>query len=434
MLDVLGHEHLDDLFAHIPESLRPTAPLDLPPGRSEDEVVGALSRLAARNRTDVVCFAGGGAYDHYVPAVVDAVLQRGELLTSYTPYQPEVSQGVLQVLFEFQTMICELSGLPVANASLYDGGSAVAEAAAMACAITRRSRLLVSQATDAPTRQILATYSHPHGRPIDGLGVDTTTGMTTVADAVDDDVAAVVISQPNGFGVIEDVRAHADAAHAAGALLIVKLEPTAVGLLATPGSQGADIVVGDGQALGQGLQFGGPTVGFLACATSHARRIPGRVVGETVDITGQRGYVMTLRTREQDIRRERATSNICTNQTLCAVAATVYMSWLGPQGLRELAVGSLRRTHATAEHLAKVDGLELAFTGPYLKEFAVRLPSADVHAVVGGVCDDGYLIGPVVDDPTGDGHLVMVAATERRTTADITGLVAALERQLADQR
>jgi glycine dehydrogenase subunit 1 len=230
------------------------------------------------------------------------------------------------------------------------------------------------------------------------------------------------------------VRAHAEAAHAAGALLVVKLEPTAVGLLATPGSQGADIVVGDGQALGQGLQFGGPTVGFLACVDAHARRIPGRVVGETVDISGQRGYVMTLRTREQDIRRERATSNICTNQTLCAVAATVYMSWLGPQGLRELAVSSLRRAHATREHLAGISGVEMAFTGPYLKEFAIRLPSADVAAVVGGVCDDGYLIGPVVDDPAGDGHLVMVAATERRTTADITGLVAALERQLEEQR
>jgi glycine dehydrogenase subunit 1 len=434
MLDVLGHEHLDDLFAHIPGTLRPTAPLDLPPGRSEDEVVGTMSRLAARNRSDLVCFAGGGAYDHYVPAAVDAVLQRGELLTSYTPYQPEVSQGILQVLFEFQTMICELSGLPVANASLYDGGSAVAEAVAMACAVTRRSRLVVSQGTDAPTRQILATYSHPHGRTIDALDLDTTTGTTTVATDLTDDVAAVVISQPNAFGVIEDVRAHAEAAHAAGALLIVKLEPTAVGLLATPGGQGADIVVGDGQSLGQGLQFGGPTVGFLACTDAHARRIPGRVVGETVDVTGQRGYVMTLRTREQDIRRERATSNICTNQTLCAVAATVYMSWLGPQGLRELAVGSLRRAHATAEHLVKISGLELAFTGPYLKEFAIRLPSADVHAVVGGVCDDGYLIGPVVDDPAGDGHLVMVAATERRTTGDITGLVSALERQLEEQR
>ena len=434
MLGVLGHTHLDDLFAHLPSALRPSGPLDLPPGRSEDEVVGTLSRLAARNRTDLVCFAGGGAYDHYVPAVVDAVLQRGELLTSYTPYQPEVSQGILQILFEFQTMVCALTGLPVANASLYDGGSAVAEAAAMACAGTRRSRLAVSPAVDAPTRTILRTYSHPHRRARDLLTLDTDAGVTVPGGDLGGDVAAVVISQPNAFGVVEDVRAHAEAAHAAGALLIVKLEPTATGLLATPGSQGADIVVGDGQALGQGLQFGGPTVGFLACTEAHVRRIPGRVVGETVDADGQRGYVMTLRTREQDIRRERATSNICTNQTLSAVAATVHLAWLGPQGLRELAAGSLRRAHATAEHLRAVDGVDLAFTGPYLKEFAVRLPEVDVHAVVGGLCDDGYLVGPVVDDPAGDGQLVMVAATERRTTADITGLVSALERQLEAAR
>ena len=434
MLEVLGHEHLDDLFAHIPDRLRPSRPLDLPLGRSEDEVVGTLARLAARNRTDLVCFAGGGAYDHYVPAVVDAVLQRGELLTSYTPYQPEVSQGVLQTLFEFQTMICELTGMPIANASLYDGASAVAEAAAMACAATRRSRLAVSAAVDGPTRRLLATYAHPHRRAIDDVDVDLGTGVTAVPQGLPDDLAAVVVSQPNAFGVVEDVRAHAEAAHAAGALLIVKLEPTAVGLLATPGSQGADIVVGDGQPLGQGLQFGGPTVGFLACAAEHARRLPGRVVGQTVDATGQRGYVMTLRTREQDIRRERATSNICTNQTLCAVAATVYMSWLGPQGLRELAVGCLQRARATAEHLEKVDGVEVAFTGPYLKEFAVRLPSADVHAVVGGLCDEGYLVGPIVDDPAGDGQLVMIAATERRTAADITGLTSALDRILEEQR
>jgi glycine dehydrogenase subunit 1 len=433
MLEVLGHEHLDDLFAHIPPQLGPSAPLDLPPGRSEDEVVGTLARLAARNRTDVVCFAGGGAYDHYVPAVVDAVLQRGELLTAYTPYQPEVSQGILQILFEFQTMICELTGMPLANASLYDGASAVAEAVSMACAATRRSRLVVSSGVDAPTRQVLATYAHPQGRPIDEAPIDPAAGTTPVVDDLADDVAAVVVSQPNAFGVVEDLRAHADAAHAAGALLIVKLEPTAVGLLATPGRQGADIVVGDGQPLGQGLQFGGPTVGFLACTSAHARRLPGRVVGQTVDVTGQRGYVMTLRTREQHIRRERATSNICTNQTLCAVAATVYLSWLGPQGLRELALGCLQRARATAEHLTQLDGVELAFAGPYLKEFAVRMPSADIHAVVGGLCNEGYLIGPVVDDPAGGGHLVMVAATERRTTADITGLTTALERLLKEQ-
>ena len=432
MLGLLGHEHLDDLFAHIPDHLRVSTSLDLPTGRSEDEVLGTMARLAARNRTDLVCFAGGGSYDHYVPAVVDAVLQRGELLTSYTPYQPEVSQGILQILFEFQTMICELTGLPVANASLYDGASAVAEAASMACAVTRRKGLLVSDAVDAPTRTVVGTYAHPLRRPVGGFGVDATTGTTTPAE-VGDDVAAVIVSQPNAFGVVEDLRAHAEAAHAAGALLIVKLEPTAVGLLAAPGAQGADVVVGDGQSLGQGLQFGGPTVGFLACGMGHVRRLPGRVVGQTVDADGRPGYVMTLRTREQDIRRERATSNICTNQTLSAVAATVHLAWLGPQGLRELAVGCLRRARVTADWLTSIDGVELAFSGPFLKEFALRLRGVDVVALVGGLCDEGYLVGPVVDDPvrTG-GSLLMVAATERRTTGDITGLATAFERQMKE--
>ena len=432
MLDQLGHEHLDDLFAHIPAHLRVRTSLALPPGRSEDEVLGTMGRLAARNRTDLVCFAGGGAYDHYVPSVVDAVLQRGELLTSYTPYQPEVSQGILQILFEFQTMICELAGLPVANASLYDGASAVAEAAAMACAATRRTGLLVSDAVDAPTRAVIGTYAHPLRRPVAGIDVNGATGTTTVPD-VGDDTAAVIVAQPNAYGVVEDLRAHAAAAHAAGALLVVKLEPTAVGLLATPGAQGADIVVGDGQSLGQGLQFGGPTVGFLACADAHVRRLPGRVVGQTVDADGRRGYVMTLRTREQDIRRERATSNICTNQTLSAVAATVHLSWLGPQGLRELATGCLRRARVTADRLTGIDGVELAFSGPFLKEFALRLTDVDLLALVGGLCDDGYLVGPVVADPVhAGGSLLMVAATERRTTGDITGLATAFERQLKE--
>ncbi len=433
MLDLLGHDQLDDLFAHIPAHLRIARPLDLPPGRSEDETLADSARLAAANRTDLVCFAGGGAYDHYVPAVVDAVLQRGELLTSYTPYQPEVSQGILQILFEFQTMVCELTGLPVANASLYDGASAVAEAAAMACAATRRSRLLVSDGVDAPTRTVLGTYAHPLRRPLDPLAV-VADGRTVVRD-IPGDVAAVVVAQPNCFGIVEDLRAHAEAAHAAGALLIVKLEPTAVGLLATPGSLGADIVVGDGQPLGQGLNFGGPTVGFLACAAGYERRLPGRVVGRTVDVDGRRGYVMTLRTREQDIRRERATSNICTNQTLSAVAATVYMAWLGPQGLRELALGCLRRARAAAEQLTALDGVDLAFGGPFLKEFALRLRDVDPAAIIDGLCDEGYLVGPLVDDPRGaGGPLVMVAASERRTSADIAGLAGALQRQLKDQR
>lgn len=433
MLELIGHTELDDLFAHIPAHLRVSTPLELPPGRSEDEVLTAAGRFAERNRVDLLCFAGGGAYDHYVPAVVDAVLQRGELLTSYTPYQPEVSQGILQILFEFQTMVCELTGLPVANASMYDGASAAAEAAAMACAGTRRARLVVSDGVDDPTRTVLGTYAHPLRRQVDGLQLDAAAGATVVGE-IDDDVAAVVIAQPNRFGIIEDVRAHADAAHAAGALLIVKLEPTATGLLATPGTQGADIVVGDGQPLGQGLQFGGPTVGFLACATGHERRLPGRIVGQTVDLEGRRGYVMTLRTREQDIRRERATSNICTNQTLCAVAATVYMAWLGPEGLRELARGGLRRAHATAERLRALDGVELAFDGPFMKEFAIRVPDVDLRTLVDELCGEGYLIGPVIDDPTGPGDVVVVAVTERRTSAEITGLAAAMERLLKGRK
>lgn len=434
MLGALGHRRLDDLFAHIPEVLRVHVALDIPPGRSEDETLGTMARLADRNQADLVCFAGGGAYDHYVPAVVDTVLQRGELLTAYTPYQPEVSQGILQILFEFQTMVCQLTGLPVANASLYDGASAVAEGAAMAAAITRRSALVVSDAVDAPTRQVLQTYAHPLRRPVRAAALDPATGRTTVP-AVSDDIAALIVSQPNCYGVVEDLRAHAAAAHDAGALLVVKLEPTATGLIATPGTQGADIVVGDGQPLGQGLQFGGPTVGFLACADGHARKLPGRVVGATVDADGRPGYVMTLRTREQDIRRERATSNICTNQTLCAVAATVYMAWLGPLGLRDLAAGCLRRARVTADRLTALDGVSLAFTGRYLKEFALRVDGVDALALVGGLCDDGYLIGPIVDDPVDPaGALVMVAATERRNAADIAGLATAFERRMKELR
>ena len=351
MLAAVGVDTLDALFGHLPDQVRPTVPLDLPDGRSEDEVLRYLQSLADDNDVDVVCFAGGGSYDHAVPAIVPALTSRGELLTSYTPYQPEVSQGMLQALFEYQTVISQLCGLPVSNASLYDGASAVAEAVSMACAATGRARVAVSQAVDAPTRAVLHTYGHPLGRTQTLLHADDDRGDTPVVE-VDGDVAAVVVAQPNAHGVVEDVRGWARAAHAAGAKLVVKLEPTAVGVLATPGSQGADIVVGEGQPLGQGLQGGGPTFGFLACTDDQVRRLPGRVVGETVDREGRRGYVMTLRTREQDIRRERATSNICTNQTLCAVAALIYLSWLGPQGARR-AGAVLPRPHPARRTTAR---------------------------------------------------------------------------------
>jgi glycine dehydrogenase subunit 1 len=425
MLAAVGRSSLDELFAHIPAGLRPPGEPNLPRGRSEDETLQALAAFADANHTDAVCFAGGGAYDHYVPAVVGALTARGELLTSYTPYQPEVSQGMLQALFEYQTVISELTGLPVSNASLYDGGSAVAEAVSMACAATRRNTVVMSGALDAPSRQVVRTYGHPLDRTITeaAYGADGRTPVTEVAD----DVAVVIIAQPNALGIVEDVRAHADAAHAAGAQLIVKLEPTAVGVLATPGSQGADLVVGEGQPLGQGLTYGGPTFGFLACREDQIRRIPGRIVGQTVDTEGRLGYVMTLRAREQDIRRERATSNICTNQTLCAVGALIYLSWLGPQGLREMATTCLARARHAAARLAEIDGVELAVDGPFIKEFPLRLPVADPHAAVQALHDAGYLVGPVVEDGAAAGA-VMVAVTERRTAADVEGLADAVAR------
>ncbi|MGH8895432.1 MAG: aminomethyl-transferring glycine dehydrogenase subunit GcvPA [Egibacteraceae bacterium] len=432
MLAVVGVADLDGLFAHIPHGLVLDRVLDLPVGSSEDEVRRRLAGMASANHTEAVCFAGGGAYDHYVPAVVGALVGRGELLTAYTPYQPEMSQGMLQALFEYQTVVCELTGLPVSNASLYDGGSAVAEAVSMACAATGRGRVVASTAVDRPSRTVLRTYARPVARAVSEVAYDPATGQTPVA-ALGDDVAAVVVGQPNALGVVEDVRAHAEAAHAAGAELVVKLEPTSVGLLATPGSQGADLVVGEGQPLGQGLVFGGPTFGFLACRREQVRRLPGRVVGRTVDVEGRRGYVMTLRAREQDIRRERATSNICTNQTLNAVAALVYLTWLGPRGLVELAQACLARARHAAAALTAVEGVELAVTGPFVKEFVLRLDVPDPHAAVAALHRAGYLVGPVVSDGPAAGA-VLVAVTERRTRAEVEGLADAVERVVKEAR
>ena len=426
MLDVVGRPSLDALFAHIPPGLRLSRPLALDPGRSEDEVLRRSAELAGHNRTGAIPFAGGGAYDHVVPSIVGALVSRGELLTAYTPYQPEVSQGMLQALFEYQTAICELTALPVSNASLYDGGSAVAEAVSMACAATRRNRVLLSQCLDAPSRAVVRTYGHPLGRVCDELAADGATGATAPA-VVDGDVAAVVIQQPNALGVIEDVRAWAERAHAAGAKLIVKLDPLAVGLLARPGEQGADLVVGEGQTLGQGLNYGGPAFGFLACTDDQIRRLPGRVVGETVDGHGTRGYVMTLRAREQDIRREKATSNICTNQTLNAVAALIYLTWLGPHGLRRLAMDCLARARHAVERLSAIEGAELAVTGPFWREFPLRLNVPDPHEAVRALHRAGYLVGPVVADGPAAGA-ILIALTERRTRDEVEGLAHAIER------
>ncbi len=423
MLARLGLSSIDDLFVHIPTSIRARA-TDLPLGLSEEEVIRTMGSLAARNNVSLVCFAGGGAYDHYIPAIVPALLSRGELYTSYTPYQPEVSQGVLQALFEYQTIICALTGLEVANASLYDGASATSEAVSVAVASTGREAVALSDGISSAAIEVVRTYAHPRSLQIRSaeLGED---GRTVVGN-VPEDCAALVIAQPNNLGVVEDLGRHAEAAHAAGARLIVVFDPTAGGLLPPPGEQGADLVVGDGLQLGNGLHYGGPSFGFFACRSDDVRRLPGRLVGETLDVRGNRGFVLTLQAREQHIRRERATSNICTNQTLNALAGLLYLVWLGPQGLRELAVTCVQRAHDLARRLTIIDGVNLAVPAPFYKEFALRVPG-DPDAFVAAIADEGFLVGPVIrSGPATDG--ILVAATERRTREEAEGLAQAFAR------
>jgi glycine dehydrogenase subunit 1 len=436
MLETLGADDVEELFAPIPAALRAPAGLDLPRAHAEQEVVAELTRLAARNRhlDELTCFLGAGVYDHYVPAVVWYLAGRGELATSYTPYQPEASQGVLQALFEYQTLISELTGLEISNASLYDGASAAAEAAMMAVAATRRHELLVSAAVSPRVRELLETYSR--GLDLKLVEVSALDGHTDLAEArdkADGGTAALVVAQPNFFGVVEDVAAAAEVAHAAGARMVVTFDPLAAGLLEPPGRQGADIVVGEGQTLGNHPNFGGPAFGFLACAAADVRRLPGRLVGETVDTEGRRGFVLTLQAREQHIRREKATSNICTNQTLNAIAAAVYLAWLGPQGLDELGRLCLRAARYAADRLAGLPGVRLAFADqPFFKEFVVRLP-ADPAEVCRRLADRGLLAGlPLTGLVPGLEDGLLVAVTERRSKADVDRLADAMGEVLAE--
>ncbi|HKE98690.1 MAG TPA: aminomethyl-transferring glycine dehydrogenase subunit GcvPA [Actinomycetes bacterium] len=430
MLDRLGLASVEELFTPIPAALRAPVDLDLPRPHAEQEVVAELTRLAGRNRhlDELVCFLGAGVYDHYVPAVVWYLAGRGELATSYTPYQPEMSQGVLQALFEYQTLISELTGLEVSNASLYDGASAVAEAATMVVGATGRHELLVSGAVAPRVRELLETYSA--GLDLKLVEVGALDGQTDLEEArsrASDQTAALLLAQPNFFGVVEDVRAAADLAHQVGARLVVTFDPLAAGLLEPPGRLGADVVVGEGQALGNHPNFGGPAFGFLACAPADVRRLPGRLAGQTLDADGTRAFVLTLQAREQHIRREKATSNICTNQTLNAIAAAVYLSWLGPQGLAELGERCLRAAHYAADRLTGVPGVRPAFPGrPFLKEFALRLP-ADPVEVCRRLADRGWLAGlPLTGTAPGLEDGLLVAVTERRTRAEIDGLAGAL--------
>jgi glycine dehydrogenase subunit 1 len=424
MLEAIGADSLDALFeSEIPAGVRLGRELDLPPGMSEQEVLEHLSELAARNRhADAeVSFLGAGMYDHYVPALIDSILQRSEFLTPYTPYQPEISQGGLQVMFEYQTAISELTGLPVSNASVYEGPSAVAAAAYLAKLESKRGRLVASRGVHPHSRAALVTHAGGYGMevvetPLDSEGA---TDAGALADAIDDDTAAVFVQYPNFLGTVEDLGPLVEAAHAHDALIVCQADPLPLGILRPPGDFGVDICVGEGQTLGNRLDFGGPSFGFFAAGERFLRRMPGRIAGETRDVDGRRGFVLTLQTREQHIRREKATHNICTAQALNALAGVVYLSWLGKRGLVELAELMLRRTHYARETL----GLEPINPGPVVREFAVRVPDLDglFERARAQRVNPGYRLGR--DYPEFEDGL-LVAVTERRTREDIDRLAA----------
>jgi glycine dehydrogenase subunit 1 len=426
MLEAIGARSLEELFEAIPDDLRLQRPLKLPPAHSELELAQHLQKLAEQNdhAGRKVCFLGGGSYDHFVPAVVDALASRGEFYTSYTPYQPEVSQGNLQAMFEYQSLICQLTGMDVSNASLYDGGSAAVEAVLMCLSVTKRSRKVVTVASVHPEyRQILETYFRT--LDVELVTVPTPEGtadLSALEQAVDEETACVLLQHPNFFGCLEDVSRAADIAHRAGALLVQACDPISLGLLKRPAELGADIVVAEGQCLGTPLLFGGPYLGIMACREQFVRRLPGRIAGQTVDRHGRRCWVLTLQTREQHIRREKATSNICTNQGLFALRAAIYLALLGPRGLRETAQLCLEKSHYAQEQIQKLDRFELMFDRPSFKEFVVRDRDGQVASLLEEARQGGYLAGV----PLGRWYpewedCFLLAVTEKRTRSEIDG-------------
>jgi len=428
MLETIGVDSIDELFEQIPVGVRLGRALELEPALSEPELVVHLTELAASNIDTgrEVSFLGAGIYDHYVPAVVDAVLARGEFLTAYTPYQPEMSQGVLQAIFEYQTAICELTGMDVSNASGYDGTTVAADACYLARQATGRSRVVLTEALNPQVRQVVKTYAPGFG--LDVLEVPHRDGTTDPDElrAAADEAACVIFQQPNFFGCLEPAPDLAAAAKDAGALPVAHVDPVSLGVLEAPGAYGCALAIGEGQSAGNYQSYGGPHYGFLAARSEFIRRMPGRISGETVDSEGKRGFVLTLQTREQHIRREKATSNITTNQTLLALAGLVHLSWLGPQGLRELGETCLALSRYAKERLSDA-GLELVFPEKAtFKEFAVRVgrPGKDAirDARAAGI-HPGYALGR---DYAGLDDALLVAVTEKRTTAEIDSLVEVL--------
>jgi glycine dehydrogenase subunit 1 len=420
MLKSIGAASTDELFAAIPEGVRLQRPLALPPSLPEQELLAHLQSLAARNRTFDAgrCFIGSGAYSHFVPAVVDSLSSRGEFLSAYTPYQAEASQGTLQHIFEFQTMMCELTGMDVATASHYDGATALHEAVAMSLDRTERKKVVLSGAVNPQYRKVVKSLLKPLGIQI--VEVAHVRGVTPVATIkeVAAEAACVVVQNPNFFGVLEDLDGIAAAAKAHGALAVASVNPISLGLLKPPGDCGFDIAVGEAQPLAIETGFGGPWCGFIAARKDLIRLLPGRIVGETTDLDGKRGFVLTLQAREQHIRREKASSNICTNQAYMALRATIYLEALGPGGLRRVAEICVQRAHALAEKLAKIPGVHLDYKAPFFHEFVVRVTPAE--AVLRKMLDRGFAAGLLLSTATRDlrDH-ILVCCTEKNTPADL---------------
>jgi glycine dehydrogenase subunit 1 len=433
MLGFLGLSSLDELFDVVPDALRLAGGLDLPDGLPEPDVFAYLDDLAGINRPagrNLVCFAGGGAYDHEVPPVTRALASRSEFVTSYTPYQPEVAQGVLQAVFEFQTLIARLTGMEVANASLYDGAAATVEAVNLGVAASGRNVVWVSRGLNPTWREVLATFGAGTGHRLVDVPLEEGTTNWAAADATGDDhPGVVVVAYPNYLGCLEDLARAREICDRTGALLVVAFDPIAAGVLQSPAHWGADVVVGEGQALGMPLSYGGPNLGLFACGLSQVRRLPGRLVGETVDAEGRLAYVSTLRAREQDIRREKATSNVCTNQTLMAVTAAIQLGWLGTSGIAEVALRSARGARYCRTKMLELPGIEPLVTAPVLREFALRLP-VPAPVVLERLVDEGFLAGIALDPDYASGadNGLLVAVTERRTRVEIDAFVDAMSK------
>jgi len=433
MLHQVGLNSADELFDSIPRDLRLTRNLNTTPALSEIELLAGFEQLATRNPgAQRISFLGAGAYQHYIPTIVDHIISRSEFFTAYTPYQPEISQGTLQAIFEFQTLVCQLTGMEVANASMYDGSTALAEAVLMAERVTKRSKVIACGAIHPEYLEVITTYVQHAGIELLHAPIDSETGQTSGAlDLLDDKTAALVVQSPNFFGCIEDVAALAEKAHAVGALLIVTVtEAMSLGLLRSPGACGADIVVAEGQSFGVPLSFGGPYVGLFATREKYARQIPGRLVGEAYDKEGRRGFVLTLATREQHIRREKATSNICTNEGLIALATTVYLETMGRRGLQEVAAQCAQKAAYAAKRIGELEGFSIPYTGPRFNEFVVRA-SVDAKQLLTRLASERNITGglPLSRYYQDRPNEFLVCVTEINSRAEIDALVEGLASQ-----